>query len=150
MRIVSAEQQAAVINGGGYRAWVAGIIRTRHDYEVNWVDIAEDAPALKARISRGDWVVSCDLLAGTPYACGGSMVATYNDPYYFCDECCNSEYDNKIRKVEFPAETDRLIIEELLTARPHPGLRDYKPSDTIADIKQANNSKYWLEGRRNT
>jgi len=144
MRILPADEQAAVKNAGGFRAWLSGIVQARHNHTINWDKTDTTAPPLRARISRGDWVVSCDLLAGTQYACGGSMVATYNDPVYFCDECCNSEYDNKVRMVEFPPEKNRLIIEELLIARPHPGLRNYSPDDTIIDIRNANTSEYWL------
>ena len=144
MRIQPAEEQIAIKNAGGYRSFVSGVIRMRHGFEVNWENIAEDARELKAHISRGDWVVKCDLLAGTDYPCRGSIVCSIQDPYMICDECCNHEYDHKIRLVTFPSEKDRLIIEELLTNRPHPGLRNWK-HETIAEVQEANNTKYWLE-----
>ena len=144
MRIQPAEQQVAVLNGGGYRVWLSGIVKARHGFDIDWDNIAQDARPIHARISRGDWVCSCDLLAGTEFACGGSVVVSYNDPYMICDECVNSEWEHAVRLVTFPPEKDRLIIEELLTSRPHPALRNYVPSDTITDVKEANSAKYWL------
>jgi len=61
-----------------------------------------------------------------------------------CDECVNSEWEHAVRLVTFPPEKDRLIIEELLVSRPHPALRNYNKDDTVATIKEANSTKYWL------
>jgi hypothetical protein len=147
MRIVPADKQVSVLNGGGYRRWLSGIIKDRHDVAIDWDDIATDAPPVYARVSRGDWVASCDVLQDTDFACGGSMVVTYTpeDAYFYCDECCNVDQNHKLRPVAFPPETDRLIIEELLTARPHPALRYYHPSQSVTDIKNENSSQFWLK-----
>ena len=147
MRIQPAEQQVAVLNGGGYRVWLSGIVKARHGFDIDWDNIADDARPLHARISRGDWVCSCDLLADTNFACGGSVVVSYNDPYMICDECVNSEWEHAVRLVAFPPEKDRLIIEELLTSRPHPALRHYKPQDgdTVAVLQEENRTEPWLK-----
>ena len=142
MRIQSAEQQVAIKNAGGYRSFVSGVIRMRHGFEVNWENIAHDARPLYARISRGDWVVSCDLLEETDFPCGGSLVVSYMDPYMICDECVNYEWDNAVRLVTFPPEKDRLIIEELLIARPHPGLRNWN-GESVLEVQEANINKFW-------
>tara|TARA_R100000781_G_C4011807_1_gene103940 strand:+ start:175 stop:612 length:438 start_codon:yes stop_codon:yes gene_type:complete len=142
MRIVSAEEQIAIKNAGGYRSFVSGVIRQRHGFEVNWENIADNARELNAHISRGDWVVKCDLLKGTENQCGGSIVCSVQDPYMVCDECVNHEYGNQIRRVTFPEEKDRLIIEELLIARPHPGLRNWN-GETVLEVQEANINKFW-------
>ena len=147
MRIQTADQQIAVRNGGGYRAWLSGIIRDRHGYEINWDNIADDAEPLTPHITNGDWVCKCDLLADSSVPCGGSIVCTPADPYFFCDQCCNVSVNHKLRKIDFPQEKDRLIIEELLTLRPHPNLRHYRPQngETIALLQQENVDKPWAK-----
>ena len=144
MRIQSAEEQASVRNAGGYRAFVSNVVQSRHHFKIDWEDVANDARELRAHVSRGDWVVQCDLLANTAYACKGSIVCSVHDPLMICDECCNHEYGNKVRPVTFPNNTDRLIIEELLTNRPHPGLRNWQ-HETIAEMQEANIKKFWLD-----
>lgn len=144
MRILAAHQQAAVVNGGGYRPWLTQIIKTRWGHEIKW-DVDEQAPPIMAFISRGDWVASCDLDTVPP--CGGSMVVTHDDPVWFCDECCNYSTQQKVRVIEFPPTNQRLIIEELLTARPHPGLRNYRPQDgdTVAVLRAENVQQPWIK-----
>ena len=144
MRIVPAHQQAAVMNGGGYRAWLQQVIQQRWGHEIVW-EVDKEAPAIVAFVNRGDWVAKCDL--DTEPSCGGSMVVTYDDPVWFCDECCNSGNGHRPRKVKFPTNKNRLIIEELLTARPHPGLRFYRPQDgdTVSTLKAENVEQPWIK-----
>ena len=144
MRILAAHQQASVVNGGGYRPWLTQIIKARWGHEIEW-DVDKDAPPIMAFISRGDWVANCDLDTVPP--CGGSMVVTHDDPVWFCDECCNYSTRQKVRVVQFPLNDQRLIIEELLTARPHPGLRNYRPQDgdTVAILKAENVEQPWIK-----
>ena len=144
MRIVPAHQQASVLNGGGFRAWLQGIITARWAHEIGW-EIAEDAPPIVAYISGGDWIAKCDLDTDPP--CGGGIVVTYDDPVFFCDECCNYSAGHKLRRVKFPSQKNRLIIEELLTARPHPGLRNYRPQDgdTVAMLQAENVEQPWIK-----
>ena len=144
MRIVPAHQQASVLNGGGFRAWLQGIITARWAHEIGW-EIAEDAPPIVAYISGGDWIAKCDLDTDPP--CGGGIVVTYDDPVFFCDECCNFSAAHRLRRVKFPGQKNRLIIEELLTARPHPGLRNYRPQDgdTVAMLQAENVEQPWIK-----
>ena len=144
MRILAAHQQASVVNGGGYRPWLANIIKARWGHEIEW-DVDKEAPPIEAFISRGDWVANCDLDTVPP--CGGSMVVTNDDPVWFCDECCNYSVGHQVRRVKFPSQKNRLIIEELLTARPHPGLRNYTPQDgdTVAILQAGNVTKPWIK-----
>ena len=144
MRIVPAHQQASVLNGGGYRSWLQGIMTARWGHEIVW-DTDEDAPLIVAFVSNGAWIATCDLDTEPP--CGGSMVVTYEDPVFFCDECCNFSAGHKLRRVKFPTQQNRLIIEELLTARPHPGLRNYRPQDgdTVAILTEENTAKPWIK-----
>jgi len=146
MRIIPAHQQAAVLNGGGYRAWLQSIITARWAHDIEW-EVDEDAPPIVAHVSRGDWVAKCDLNTEPP--CGGSMVVTYEAPdnFFLCDECVNFSAGHKLRRVKFPSQKNRLIIEELLTARPHPGLRNYRPQDgdTVAIVQQENKEQPWIK-----
>ena len=144
MRIQTADQQASVINGGGYRTWLANIVMARHGHQIDWSAIT-DAPPLIAKINHGDWIAQCDLLQDTDFPCNGSVVVTFTDPLFFCDNCCNVEYQNKLRMVQFPDETNRLIIEELLTNRPHPSLRNYNKHDTIATLQDENKRLPWTK-----
>jgi len=147
MRIKPAEQQMAVINMGGYRQWLSHIIAERWQHNIDWDNIATDAPKIVAHINRGDWVAKCDLMQDTSNPCGGSVIVTYNDKVFYCDECLNVAYNYKPRMVKFPSEKERLIVEELLTARPHPNLRHYKPheGDTVAIVQQENKEQPWLK-----
>jgi len=144
MRIVPAHQQASVLNGGGYRAWLQSIVTARWAHDIKW-ETDEDAPPIVAYVSRGVWIATCDLDTEPP--CGGSIVVTYDDPVFFCDECCNFSVEHKLRKVKFPSQKNRLIIEELLTARPHPGLRYYRPQDgdTASTLKSENVQQPWIK-----
>jgi len=145
MRIISADKQIAVLNGGGYRAWLQGIITARWEHAIEWESIATEASPIIAYINRGDWVAKCDLDTEPP--CRGSMVVTYDDPIFFCDECCNFSVEHRLRKVRFPNQKNRLIIEELLTARPHPALRHYRPQDgdTVTTLKSENVIQPWIK-----
>ncbi len=144
MRIVPAHQQASVLNGGGYRAWLQSIITARWAHDIEW-EVDEDAPPIVAWVSAGVWIATCDLDTEPP--CGGSVVVTYDDPVWFCDECCNFSVGHKLRRVKFPSQKNRLVIEELLTARPHPGLRHYRPQDgdTVAVLTEENAVKPWIK-----
>jgi hypothetical protein len=75
------------------------------------------------------------------------MVVTYDDPIFFCDECCNFSVGHKLRRLKFPTQKDRLIIEDLLTGRPHPGLRSYMPQDgdTVPTLKAENVEQPWIK-----
>jgi hypothetical protein len=52
-----------------------------------------------------------------------------------------------LRRLKFPTQKDRLIIEDLLTGRPHPGLRNYKPQDgdTVPTLKAENVEQPWIK-----
>ena len=144
MRIQTADEQVAVRNGGGYRQWLSDIVMARHGHRIEWDSLAEHAPKLQAYINHGDWVCACDLMDDTNFPCNGSIVVTHRDPMFFCDNCCNVAYNHQLRMVQFPDETERLIIEELLTNRPHPSLRNYSKDDTIATLQDENKEQPWL------
>jgi hypothetical protein len=144
MRIAAADDLAVIRNAGGYRPWVASIIKARWGHDVVW-DVDEDAVPVTAFVNNGDWVARCDVLEGAASPCGGSMVVTHRDPVFVCDECVNVEQGHKPRLVEFPDDASRGIIEELLTARPHPRLRQYNPrnGDTVTMLKEENTTQPW-------
>jgi hypothetical protein len=146
MRISSADQLSVVQNGGGYRPWVASIIKSRWGHDIVW-EIDEEATPVIAFVNNGDWVARCDLLEGTVSPCKGSMVVTHRDPVFVCDECVNVEQGNHPRLVEFPDDKSRTIIEDILTARPHPRLRQYRPQngDTVSSLKEENIIQPWRE-----
>lgn len=116
----------------------------RWGHEIVW-DVDKKAPPIVAYISAGVWIATCDLDTVPP--CRGSIVVTWDDPVFFCDECCNHSVRHKVRRVKFPGKKNRLIIEELLTARPHPGLRHYRPqaSDTVGTLQEENAQQPWIK-----
>lgn len=60
-----------------------------------------------ARVDFGRWLADCE--------CGGATYVDFNDDFFFCVLCGNTNHDGKLRKVIFPP--NRAEIEEELLKR---------------------------------
>jgi hypothetical protein len=95
--------------------------------------VAEDAP-VAAEINVLDgvprWIVSC------PSCQYGASYVWLEEPFMFCVNCGNEAVGHRWRPVVVPKE--RAQIERLLMQRTDPNTRNWKPGETLADVRALN------------
>jgi hypothetical protein len=81
---------------------------------------------IQARILYGRWVVDCP-------ECPGCNDADPAEPVYLCTSC---GFPEQLVRVEFPDR--RAEIERLLLKRKHIANRNWRPGETLAQLRQQN------------
>jgi hypothetical protein len=75
-------------------------------------------------VSHGRWVADCP--------CGGGMVGSPELEEVACTDCAT------LYRVRFPDERERQQIEALLIARPHKKNRNWRPGESVEDLRADN------------
>lgn len=91
---------------------------------------------VEAFINQGRWVVGCPVRG-----CGNAVMASYQEPYFFCHACGNADNPDHWYRVIFPE--DREEIEKVLLERksqnpfnaPH---RNWIPGEDVAYLRWEN------------
>lgn len=125
--IRTANQQIAVRQRGGYRAFVASQLDAR--WQGATPDWAMRGDPIQAQVVRSDWIVVCP-------DCKDAIAAEPGEPFY-CLECQNAKNDGKARPVQFPEE--RAAIEKILLARFDPKTRNWS-TETLEELRAENTS----------
>lgn len=84
-----------------------------------------------ARVCTGRWIADC------PW-CAGAEFVNFTDPLFFCCGCRNATVDNHPIRVEVPVEKLRGQVAAYLTARPNPANMNWKPDETVKDLRDEN------------
>lgn len=92
--------------------------------------------AVQARVNQGRWLVDCPV-AG----CGNAIMASYQEPIFFCHICGNVDNPAHWYKVIFPQE--RKEIEAALLGRPSKNPfnaphRNWIPGESVAKLQKEN------------
>jgi hypothetical protein len=85
-----------------------------------------ESPPLEAYVNHGRWLVRCE--------CGGCEYA-WEERWFFCQSCLNSEHGHKYRRTVFPK--NRRQIESLLLLRPLHN-RNWYSGETIKQLAKEN------------
>jgi hypothetical protein len=126
-RIVTYEDWDSWVDKGfGYRAFL----------EFSWKgplppDSQIQPGSINAYINEGRWIADC--YAG----CGGALLVTPADPWFFCCECGSGWY-----QIVFPGKITRTKIEAELMKRPTiggvPRTRNWIVGETVDQLKVQN------------
>jgi hypothetical protein len=84
--------------------------------------------ALLAYVNNGAWLVKCE--------CAGCELVDLERPVVMCASCWNLADDHQFRTVAVPLE--RAQIEAALVVRPDRANRNWKPTETVADLLAEN------------
>ncbi len=120
---------------GGYRAFIMKTARdrwqlTNEELLAAW-ELDEAAGPLEAKILRSNWCVKCDV-------CGETFLVDPEDPVFWCPNCLNRRQGGKARRIIFPDADVRAEIEAVLGRRADPKTRNWKPEETLSDLRQQN------------
>lgn len=108
-RIYSGKDRAKELGFKDYRAMVKELSKR---IGLAWDESMDEAPenALTAFITGGRWAVTCE--------CGESYYAEPSDPFGYCyGKCGNVTLNGKGRRVNFPTDHERFLIESVLLER---------------------------------
>jgi len=111
----------------GLRPWIARMAR---DLGFAFIPAVADRPPLQVRINQGRWITDCDN-------CTGAENVTADDPVMYCFSCGNSHLDGQLAPVQFPGETDRRKIEELLLVRQRIN-QNWTPTEPVGRLRDEN------------
>lgn len=81
---------------------------------------------VEARVDHGRWIADCP-------SCPSAQDVTPADPRFWCPTCGSGDVWHR---VVFPK--NRAAIEEVLDLRPLAQNRNWRPSETLADLKREN------------
>lgn len=126
MRILTANQQQAVIMAGGYRKFVEREAFMRWHAHVNW----QPQGAVRAEVCASSWRVKC------PY-CADALVAEPGEMFY-CVNCCMQGNGGKAMKVIWPEPALRAGIEAVLLCRVAPETRNWLPHESLTELIREN------------
>lgn len=84
---------------------------------------------LPARVDANRWIVDCP-------DCGSAEFAFVADARFLCTNCLNATVGGACRPVAFPR--NRQAIEAALLLRPVPRTRDWRPGETVAQLRREN------------
>lgn len=87
-----------------------------------------------ASINHGRWIVDCPQ-----QGCGGAVIASMEEPVYFCSHCGNAANDGHSYAVVFPKFWRELETDLVKRPAPSPMMaphRNWKPGETLAAIKR--------------
>lgn len=91
------------------------------------------SPKAIARISGSCWIFDCP-----DPGCGGAEFANFDEPLFYCCACRNAAWDHQPLKVEMPTAKHRGELEAVLLKRPDPATRNWRPGETVSDLKVEN------------
>lgn len=89
-----------------------------------------------ARVNAGRWITDCP-----DPDCNGAEYVSFDSPVFFCCECRNARWGHDLLSVTVPTPKKRRDIEAYLRARPAPGTRNWRPEETVADLRDENRAK---------
>lgn len=92
---------------------------------------ATSAAKAAAYVDKGNWWAKCPARD-----CWGIEFVDPAAPLFFCCSCLNREFGGAPLWVEFPPE--QAEIERLLLRRPNPLNRNWRPHNTLADLRVDN------------
>ena len=104
------------------------------DVVAHWLPLGGAFPftdsgySVPAEINHSRWVVMC------PH-CPSAARVTMADPRFFCTYCGNND-SIQWHTVDFPPNAN--AIEEVLSWRPNPENRNWRPGETLADLATEN------------
>lgn len=101
------------------------------------------ASPLVAEVDRGAWVARCDC--GMPGLPAPGCVVRLDDPWGWCVRCGNGAVGGGWRPVVIPPPAERAAIEAVLTERPDPETRNWRPGETVGELV-AENAAHGLAG----
>ncbi len=87
--------------------------------------------AVNALINHGRWLVECPV-----EGCGGALTVSREESYFLCVYCRNVDNGGQWYRVLYPGA--RTEIETLLLARPLAGQRNWRPGESVAQLRQEN------------
>jgi hypothetical protein len=96
-------------------------------------DPSPSDPPVEARIDWGRWVVDC-LMPN----CGGAQAAFQTDKRFLCTYCLNTMFGGRWLRVVWPKRSKKETIEEILNARPWEGNQNWRPNETMHDLRAEN------------
>lgn len=86
-----------------------------------------------ARVDHSRWIAECPF-----EGChGAEYVSTAGQPF-FCCECRNAAVAHVPILVDLPGEKVRGQVEAYLVARPVPAARNWRPGETVAQLRDEN------------
>lgn len=83
---------------------------------------------LEVAANHGRWVVQCP--------CGGAQLAHPDDRRFLCCDCGNVDNAGRYRPVVWPKAWQQ--IGQLLDARADRTLRNWRPGETVAELRREN------------
>jgi hypothetical protein len=86
---------------------------------------------VEAFVNDGRWLVKCPM-----DGCGGAQLASRKDPRFYCNECLNAGALGYWLRVTWPDDADE--IEEVLRHRPLTTQQNWRPGETVADLRAEN------------
>lgn len=108
---------------------IARHLHAKHGVRVPHHRLTSAAPALRARVYRGTWIVDCPT-------CRSAEMAWRAEPRFFCSECLNQANGGLTYAVRFPSQADR--IEAILRRRHDPATRNWTPGESLAALRREN------------
>jgi hypothetical protein len=114
-----------------YEEFVEAVLaqhRTTHLVDRVLGAVAAAVPPVVAYVNHGRWVVDCE--------CGDAGVVdpAWPDRGFFCFGCYNIIHTGLPRRVTYPMDGVRYLVEGLLLLRPDPATRNWSPAETVGDL----------------
>lgn len=125
IKILTGNEQYSAKRRGGYRKYVAHLLKLRYDGVTPDWDVCND-PVI-AWVNQGSWAANCE--------CGGSMIVEPGEPY-ICPDCVNAAQGGKARPVIWPQE--KQDIEDVLVERPYLKQRNCLIGETLEILVDEN------------
>ena len=91
---------------------------------------------VSARVNQGRWIVDCPV-----QGCGNAIIASYQEPVFFCSVCGNVDNPAHWYKVVFPQEHEEIerILLERPSRNPFSALhRNWFPGEKVEDLRREN------------
>lgn len=115
------------LNGSRMRIWCAVLMTA--DFRPAPVIAARTAGRVNAEVNHNRWIVKCPT-------CDGAMLASKNEPIFWCVNCENRANEGLPMAVRFPPNIS--VIEWVLMKRPDPKTRNWVTTETVADLIRDN------------
>lgn len=91
---------------------------------------------VRARVNHGRWIVDCP-----DPDCGGAELVSPEERVFFCCECRNRRARHALLPVVFPKPGVRADIETYLRARPNEANQNWKPGETVVQLRDENRAE---------
>lgn len=92
--------------------------------------VAADVEA-HARLDHGRWVVDCP-------ACPSAQLASFEDRRFFCTDCHNAAAGGAWVPVRWPPANQLEAVEAELELRPADATRNWRPGESVDDVRAEN------------